>query len=248
MIEDIRAIMWKEWKGLFRQRGSRGKLVLTFLVPVGMFAIWMPLQARANWLASGGSAFAAVILPMLFAMLAVPDSFAGERERHTLATLLASRLSDGAILAGKALFSILLGWIMAIAALVIGCVVANLAIVQEGGSPMFYRASVLVADLGFGLLCGSLATGAGIVLSLRAATVQEAQQTLAAVLFLPPTVLGPVMFLIADRGSGRSVARVFAALGTPTGLVSMATFLLALTLLLFWAARRRFRRGHLVTA
>ena len=47
----------------------------------------------------------------------VADSFAGERERHTLETLLASRLPDRAILAGKLLVPVAVAWGAALLAL-----------------------------------------------------------------------------------------------------------------------------------
>ncbi len=57
----------------------------------------------------------------------MPDSFAGERERHTLETLLASRLPDHAILSGKLLVCVLYSFIMTIIFIVLCLAVVNIA-------------------------------------------------------------------------------------------------------------------------
>ena len=61
-------------------------------------------------------------VPLMLVAGVVADSFAGERERHTLETLLASRLSDEAILVGKVTAAVGYGWgftlVMAVVSLV----------------------------------------------------------------------------------------------------------------------------------
>ena len=48
MIVDIRAVMWKEWRGLFRQRGGRTRTLLTMASPVGL-AVYFPLGIGEDW-------------------------------------------------------------------------------------------------------------------------------------------------------------------------------------------------------
>ena len=100
MIADIWTVIWKERKSLFRHRGSRLRAVFNLLIPVGLVAIYFPLGEGHNWVSSPVALFA-LIIPMLLVGTTVPDAFAGERERHTLSTLLASRLPDRAVLFGK---------------------------------------------------------------------------------------------------------------------------------------------------
>ena len=57
----------------------------------------------------------------------IADSFAGERERHTLETLLASRLSDRAILFGKIAACIAYGWLMAMLCVLVGTITENVS-------------------------------------------------------------------------------------------------------------------------
>ena len=54
-----------------------------------MVAIYVPLQMGRDWVDSPGSLFC-LIVPLMLVGMTIPESFAGERERHTLATLLAS--------------------------------------------------------------------------------------------------------------------------------------------------------------
>jgi ABC-2 type transport system permease protein len=244
VIDDIRAIMWKEWRSLFRVRGSRLKAVLTLLTPLGVFGIWVPWDAGDHWLAGAPSAFAAVALPLMIALLVVPDSFAGERERHTMETLLASRLSDRAILFGKAGFAAGLAWGVGLAALVLGLIVYNLA--HWNGAPQFYTPRVAFVDLSLGFVTATLSVGAGIYLSLRALTVQEAQQTMAAVLLLPPTILGPIALLVAQSNPDWTV-RQFLARTDPTAVfLAVLGVLLVIDLLLLLAVLARFKRARLL--
>jgi ABC-type Na+ efflux pump permease subunit len=68
-----------------------------------------------------------------------PDTFAGERERHTLETLLASRLSDQAILIGKLAACTSYGWLLTIITIVVGVITINAA--NWSGHVLFYRSA-----------------------------------------------------------------------------------------------------------
>ena len=100
MTEDILTVMWKESKGLLRYNTNRWKSILTLITPIALFGIIFPIQFREEWLTSNWSLAVAVVTPMLLIASTISESFAGERERHTLETLLASRLPDQAILLG----------------------------------------------------------------------------------------------------------------------------------------------------
>ena len=102
MRQDLLTVIWKERQGLLFQRGGgRMRAIWLLFVAIVMIAILLPLQMGEEWLTTAWSLIAALILPLLLVGTAVPESFAGERERHTLPTLLASRLPDRAILFGK---------------------------------------------------------------------------------------------------------------------------------------------------
>ena len=90
MIADIFTVVWKERKGLLRHRGSRSRAALTMLIPIVMISIFFPWSMGPDWLKDPvGVILVSVIIPMLLVGITIPESFAGERERHTLETLLA---------------------------------------------------------------------------------------------------------------------------------------------------------------
>lgn len=114
------------------------------------------------------------------------DSFAGERERHTLETLLASRLSDRAILFGKILAGILYGAVITFLCMLVSLVTVNLVDGQAG--LLLYPMPVALGLVILVLLVSTLASALGVLVSLRAASVRQAMQTFTianAVLLIP---------------------------------------------------------------
>ena len=82
MKADILTVMWKERKGLLRQRGSRARAIVTMLIPVVMIAIIFPWSMGIDWFKDPvGAILVAVIIPMLLVGITIPESFAGEREQ-----------------------------------------------------------------------------------------------------------------------------------------------------------------------
>ncbi len=243
MKEDILTVMWKERKGLFRIRGRRAQALLAMFSPV-LLAIYLPLQEGARWVEGPLSVLLAFIAPLILVGMSIPDSFAGERERHTLPTLLASRLSDRAILFGKIITSVAFGWGVTVILLAIGLVTVNVA--HWDGHILFYKPSILLADLAFSFLVAMLTAGAGVLFSLRAATAQEAQQTLMAVLLIPPMILQFALFAILGSESGEARFReVLATLSFEQVILVIVAVLVVLDVMLLMAAMARFKRARL---
>ena len=123
MINDIGSVIWKEIRELM-QGGSRGKFAPLILVVI--YGIVFPLQAGRSWVDSYQMlVFGSGILPVFLVLAVVADTFAGERERHTLETLLASRLSDRAVLIGKIRAVVIYGWGLTVVSLVVAFIVVN---------------------------------------------------------------------------------------------------------------------------
>src|SRR5512135_3785129 len=114
MSSDIMTIIWKESKSLLKQGKGRSKSILILLTPVLMFGIILPIEFREEWFRMAWSLTIALFTPLILIAPTICESFAGERERHTLETLLASRLPDRSILFGKMLVSIIYGYGMTI--------------------------------------------------------------------------------------------------------------------------------------
>lgn len=237
MMSDIWTVIWRERKTLFRYRGSRLRTVFSILVPVVMVAVYFPWQME-DWADSYVSLFSAVV-PMMMVLLTVPDSFAGERERHTLGTLLATRLPDRAILFGKLAVSVAVGFWMMLGVLALALVTANTA--HWDGQVHFYSVTVLLVDLGFGLLLSILIAGAGVLISLRASTVQEAQQLLGVVVMTPPILLGLLALLLRER-----IADAVEGLGAAYAILIVMAALAVAGAGLVIAATARFRRSRLI--
>ena len=136
MIRDVRTIIWKEIKEILGRRGLLKGGKAGIFIMLACFGVFMPLQFGRQWLASPMAMVYWAWVPFLLVSGVVADSFAGERERHTLETLLASRLPDRAILAGKIGAALVYGW-----GLTLGCVLlgaAAMTIVHGRGKVIFY--------------------------------------------------------------------------------------------------------------
>jgi ABC-2 type transport system permease protein len=244
MIRDIRTMIWKEWKEFLVQRGSsrRGRLY-SIGIPIAIFGIFLPWRAGPEYVNSIGSLIMPALMPLLFTMAIVSDSFAGERERHTLETLLASRLSDEAILLGKLAAAALFAWGMLIFMLILGLVGVNVA--HSDGSLLLFPMNRVIAVLVLDFLLAAFVSAAGVLVSLRAATVRQAMQTLNmgfmvmmfGILFgfqsLPATWRATLVRRLSGESSGETL---FVA-----GLI-----LVLLDVALLASAHARFRRARLI--
>ena len=176
MFADILTVTWKELKEFAMQRGSVRATLTSVLLMMVVFGVFLPLQSGRAWVESPVSLVAWAWMPLFLVTSMIADSFAGERERHTLETLLASRLSDRAILLGKVLAGITYSLSMTVVLLVVGLVTVNVS--DWTGTLVLYPLATLVGFLIFGTLGAALVAGIGVLVSLRAATVRQAAQSL----------------------------------------------------------------------
>jgi ABC-2 type transport system permease protein len=239
MISDMLTVMWKERKSLFRHRGSRLRAVFNLLIPVGLVAVYFPLGEGSNWVSSPVALFA-LIIPMLLVGTTVPDAFAGERERHTLSTLLSSRLPDRAVLFGKIAVTVAYGWIVTLIAILLGLVTVNAAHWQ--GHVLLYSPAIVVADVVLSFLVAAFVTGAGILISLRAATVQEAQQLLMTILLIPPIVLAVIL-----TAFHKQIANALGGLDFMQAVLIAIGVFIVMDVVLLLADMARFRRARLIS-
>ncbi len=245
MIEDIWTVMWKEWHEYAAGGGSgRGRGFIGVLIIIGVVSILLPFQfvhRGQSWVNSPLPLLIdGVYLPFTILLNVIADSFAGERERHTLETLLASRLSDFAILVGKVGAATAYGLALGLVAAAVQVVVANLA-----GGAGFYPSGTIVAIVVLGLLFSLLAAIAGCLISLRAPTTRQAQQILGigfmVLIFIPIIV---IQLLPASTQAG-----ILHWLNTTSPGTLFALLLAVLVLLdaiLMGIARLRFQRTKLI--
>jgi ABC-2 type transport system permease protein len=244
MFEDILSVMWKESKGLLRYSGSRWKAIVTLLAPMAVFGIIFPIQFREEWLTSGWSVAVAVITPLMLIASTIAESFAGERERHTLETLLASRLPDRAILFGKLLTSIAFGWGMTLFLLLVSLVVFN--ILDWNGGFQIYQRTILGINLSASLLMSGMVASLGILISLRSPTVQNAAQTIMLMLFMPFLLLQAVVFVLPTLLPKEAVKTILDRLDLTTILLILLVILLLANIGFLLGAITRFQRTKLI--
>jgi ABC-2 type transport system permease protein len=244
MLEDSLTVMWKEFRGMLRSSGSRWKSIAILVTPIALFGVIFPIQFREEWLAGYWSIAVAVVTPMLLITTTIAESFAGERERHTLETLLASRLPDRAILLGKWFASLIFGWGMTLFLLAVSLVVVNL--LEWSGQFLFYQSGIFWIDLAASLLVSGTVSSLGILISLRAPTVQNAAQTMMLALFMPLLLLQAVVFLLPSFVPVASIKARLAQLDFDTIIVIFLIFLVAANIGLFLGALARFRRSKLI--
>lgn len=242
MIRDTWIVARKEWLEIFDQllRFKRGGW--SILLIIGFLGVISPLQMGESWLTSPLMFFYWPLLTTSMTSTLIADAIAGERERHTLETLLSTRLSDTAIILGKILAAIMYGAAFASTNLVIGWAVVNL---KHGHGVLltipWFRLVALFALIGAGSF---FIAGMGVFVSLRAATVRQAQQTFGVILLL--LMMTPVLFVqfVAPTLQERLIASA-SVLGIEVLSLRVAAVLAAAAVLLNLAAIRRFKRGRL---
>jgi len=182
MISDVRTVMWKEWKEALCQQGGKRSTTMTSLLAIVAMGIIVPWQAGIAWVTTPVALGFWAMMPVVLVATTVADSFAGERERHTLETLLATRLSDRAILFGKIGATVGYAWARTQIVLLIALVPVNIRFWQ--GRILLYRADVMLSGFGLSLLGASLLSTIGVLVSLRASSVKQVQQTLGLAVFI----------------------------------------------------------------
>jgi ABC-2 type transport system permease protein len=174
MLNDIFTMIWKEFREIIlNRRGMRGGL-MNMAVLVAVLGVFMPLQTGPAWLDDPRQLLIWAWMPIFIALGNVTDAFAGERERRTLETLLATRLSDQAILFGKLLAVVLYAWLLSVASIIVGAVTVNIA--HPAATIQFYPLATIVIGLLASFLGPLLVACIGVLVSLKASTVRAAFQ------------------------------------------------------------------------
>lgn len=244
MITDIKTILWKEFRELFQARQGlfgRGGWI-SIAITVALLGVLIPIQAGADWVSSPIHMIWWVWVPFLMVTYVVTDTFAGERERHTLETLLASRLHDKTILFGKIISVVLYGWGIAIIGLTVSLIAVNVAVGK--GRLLMYSPVAALAILTLSLLFPLLSSAIGVLISLRSSTVRQAQQVTGLISLIPilPIVL---LDVVPDEIIANWMARLSQVNGSMVALAAVGV--LALIDLAFIAlAVKQFQRAKLI--
>ena len=242
-INDIVTVMRKELIEISHMRESRRGFIFALLIPALILGISFPLKLGSVWIDSPASFITWVLGPFILITGIIADSFAGERERHTLETLLATRLSSSAILLGKIFAAMTYALVLTVAFIILGIISVNL--VHGHGSILFPPFRYLAGGFLTGTLVASLAANLGVLISLRASTVRQAQQTMGfaiMILFLLPSILLPLL----PKSVTGSLDAFFKGVDPLPAIALVSAILITLDVIFFLLAFRMFRRSKLL--
>jgi ABC-2 type transport system permease protein len=228
-------MLWKESKDVLFQGGWKSLIRPLFVI--GIMGIYLPLQFGSQWVALTPLGMLLLLwIPFFVVISFIGDAIAGERERHTLETLLVSRMPDRAILLGKVVATVLYAWGMGVLSLLLGLVLVDLLRTQ--GNWMFYPLDLFVVALILILLASVLATSAGVLVSLRVSTVRQAQQILS---------VGTIVFVFGITFVLRALpANVVSSLTYAQFLLITMAFLAVLDAILLGLSLVSFQRSRLI--
>jgi ABC-2 type transport system permease protein len=242
-MTDIWTVVWKEWREFRDQLLSLRRGGLSALILALILGVVAPVQLGVEWVQSKLIVGYWPFLAATMVSSLIADSVAGERERHTLETLLASRLSDSAILIGKIVAAVLYGLGFAVANLLIGLVAVNIAHGENG--LILFGAQRFAITIVLTILASLLMAGIGVFISLRASTVKQAQQAFGIAIIV--ITMGPLLaFNALDPDTRLTVARRATSLGESRIELYAVVTLAVLSVIVIAAALARFKRGKLV--
>ena len=234
-MNGILTMLWKEAKDVLFQGGWRS--LIRPLVVISIMGIYLPLQLGSQWIDLTPLGILLLLwIPFFVIISFIGDVIAGERERHTLETLLASRMPDRAILLGKVVAIVFYAWGMSVLSLLLGLVLVNLFRTQ--GNWMFYPLNLFVDALVLSLLVGVLGASGGTLISLRVATVRQAQQILS---------IGTIVFVFGIVFILKAIpANVFSLINYSQFLLIVMVFIAVLDAILLGLSLFSFQRSRLL--
>jgi ABC-2 type transport system permease protein len=244
MIEDVKTVMWKETKELIAMQGSFKGFVVRYVIAFGAIGIYMPYMLGRIFVELP---FVVAWVPIVLGIGVIVDSIAGERERHTLETLLASRLPDRAVLYGKIMSNVLYCFIITLPLLALGLVVANVAFWD--GQVAFYPPQTLAFSLFAALLLELFLAAVGVLISMRAPTVRQGSEMLTVSILAMvaiPFVIVYVLFSVMPDGWKRQIVGLLSAASATSLEIGVLAVLLVLSAVALLLAARSFRRDKFI--
>lgn len=248
MLADMWLIVSKEVREVVLRAGGSRATILNLVLILVVFGVVMPLQAGTTWVEHWWLLFAWTWLPLFLVSALVADSFAGERERHTLETLLTTALSDKAILFGKIAAAVAYGYGMLISVMAISLVSVNIAYSSVEGRVLLFPLKTTIGVLVIGLLVTLLIAAIGVMISLKAKTVRQAGQTLSlgllAIIWVPGLFIGYFARMLS-WDQQMELWEWFSTLDGDLIALGVTALLFAADVLFIVLAMRRFKRSRL---
>ncbi|MCL7926941.1 MAG: ABC transporter permease [marine benthic group bacterium] len=259
-MRDIIVVAGKELREIVGAGGGRKGLVRELLF-IGIFGLLFPLTQVEAWLSGGVPAAFALMVPLFLVGPHVADSFAGERERGTLETLLATRLPDRSIYFGKILAVCGYAWAVTLLIILASLLALNFGadVSGRGGSPtagngesefFVYPAFVWVAWGVGSIASGLLLASIGTFVSLRSKTVRGAHQAMMIPLFV--VILGgsfgiPALFRSLPPSTQERFTELLESMPAVSVVLWAVGGLFVIDLVLLGLGARLFRRDRLIS-
>lgn len=243
MFNDMLTIIQKDLREILSARGSRKSSLIYLGIVVGLIGVFMPMQSGLTWLSEPIVPLVWSWFPVFLMISMVTDSIAGERERNTLETLLASRLSDRAILFGKIAGAVIYGWTISVVSNLLAVITVNVS--DPAGGFQFYTLTLFFILLLLPLVLGILMSSLGVLVSLNAPTARSAYQILSLVMlafwFLP-------MFMInlAPESLNLQISQFIMRINLTQLAAIGIVLILVVNIILIWLAMQRFKRTRLI--
>ena len=252
-MTDILTVARKELREIIGG-GSGRKGLIREIFFVFLFGVFFPLSQAEAWRSGAVPTVFVFMIPLFLAGPYIADTFAGERERKTLETLLATRLPDSSIYLGKILAVCTYAWAVTQLILLASLIALNLAgggAAEGAGSGRWF---VYPTPVWVGALAGSYASalfisGIGTFISLRSETVRSAHQAMMLPLFV--LIFGGSFGLGAlwralPTDTQASIAMWASGISGLEAILGIVTMLLLVDLFLLRLGVRRFRRSKLI--
>lgn len=248
MFRSLQVMIRKEWSELraaFFNWSRWNPVTFPLLLMIAAFSIYEPLRIGSDWTTSSIMLFSfSLLLPFIAVGSIIPYSFVGERERHTLEPLLATPISNIAILLGKIIVPTIYSWGMAILNMGISLLSINLAFGQ--GRILFYPSNIAIGVIIMSLLISLFIASAGALASLHASTVMQAQRTLVAILFFPLLIPALLIGPLSPSAWKNTVSQLLAPIGYSKMFIAFAAILVVLIIVTILEALIRFHREKLL--
>lgn len=247
MFADLKTVMWKEYLEIFCTNGNLRQAFVKLLLFIVIITVFLPISTVdterqiSTWFQLW------YLVPAVTTIGIIPDAFAGERERHTLATLLASRLNVRAIALGKMAVAVIYAW--SVTMLLSLSLLVKINFSDRSQQLELYPSDFFVSGSIGSLLLSILVANIGILASYQAESIKQAYKrvttSLMFVNLLPLVVMLAIALLFPP-----SVRQNVANLLVQTSHVTIAVRLLSLAILdLFLVALvlKLFKRTRLMS-
>lgn len=255
-MSEVRAVMEKEWQEQFR-RGHKftGQFWLTIIIfPIIALALGLGSLVLARiMLADGIPAFVVAMVPPFAALAGMQlmglatmhvgvDSIAGERERHTLDTLLSSPVTTRDLFLGKLLLPALIAVTLSQAAIF---VVGLISVFFVGPWVLLWMVAGIIAVL-VTILPNTLGGVAfAMIFSARSESVKSANQKMAYAM-IPFNMILPLAVILLGNGAVNPEELPISALIAIGVSIFLTMLLMSAAFIVF--AYRGFKRERLILA